>query len=491
MRVETAEAPPEGVQADVLVLALSDPAGLSEAGRALDDLLEGRLAKLLADGEWSGRRGRVSLTHSDGALEAPRILATGLGEAADPDAVTSAAARAARAATELGAKTVAWLLEDASDARAVVDGMALGPYDTGRWKTGDHRPGEIERLVLCGPGAPGAVEDARRTGVVAGWVNRCRDLVNAPPNELTPSALAAFAEELAGRFPSLSVEVFGPDEIEAAGMNAFMAVARGSDEPPRLVTLRHEPPRPTDEDFVLGLVGKGLTFDSGGFDLKPPGKMDDLKSDMGGAGAVLAGLGAIAELELPVRVLGVVASCENMISGRAYRPGDIVAASNGKTIEVTNTDAEGRLVLADALWHARSSGATHLLDLATLTGGVVIALGDFYAGLFANDADWLERVRLAGEASGDHAWPLPLHNSYKRYIESPFADMKNSSTLRQGTPLYAANFLAEFVGEGPWAHLDIAGTAYLERGRDDYYSSVGATGFGVRLVGELAQRLAA
>jgi leucyl aminopeptidase len=206
---------------------------------------------------------------------------------------------------------------------------------------------------------------------------------------------------------------------------------------------------------------------------------------------VLAGLGAIAELELPLRVLGVIASCENMISGRAYRPGDILTASNGKTIEVTNTDAEGRLVLADALWHARRSGATHLLDLATLTGGVVIALGDFYAGLFANDVDWLEQVRVAGEASGDHAWPLPLHDSYKRYIESPFADMKNSSTLRQGTPLYAANFLAEFVGEGPWAHLDIAGTAYLERGRDDYYASVGATGFGVRLLGELAQRLAA
>lgn len=491
MLVETAEAPPEGVQADVLVLPLSDAAGLSKAARTLDDRLEGRLAKLLADGEWSGKRGRVSVTHSDGALGAPRILATGLGDDTDADAVTSAAARAARKAVELGAKTVAWLLEDPSDARAVVDGMTLGPYDTGRWKTRDDRPGEIERLVLCGPGAPGATEDARRAGVVAGWANRCRDLVNAPPNELTPTALAAFAQELAARFPTLSVEVLGPDEIQAAGMNAFMAVARGSHEPPRLVTLRYEPPAPTDEGFVLGLVGKGLTFDSGGFDLKPPGKMEDLKSDMGGAGAVLAGLGAIAELELPLRVLGVVASCENMISDRAYRPGDILTASNGKTIEVTNTDAEGRLVLADALWHARSSGATHLLDLATLTGGVVVALGDFYAGLFANDANWLEQVRLAGEASGDHVWPLPLHDSYKRYIESPFADMKNSSTLRQGTPLYAANFLAEFVGEGPWAHLDIAGTAYLERGRDDYYSSVGATGFGVRLLGELAQRLAA
>src|SRR5829696_7009199 len=314
MLVETAEAPPEGVQADVLVLPLSDPARLSEPVRALDQRLEGRLAKLLAHGEWSGRRGRVSLTHSDGALGAPRLLATGLGEDAGADAVTTAAACAARAATELGATTVAWLLEEASDARAVVDGMALGPYDTGRWKT-DDRPGEIERLVLCGPGASAAAEGAQRAGLLAGWTNRCRDLVNAPPNEVTPTALAVFAEELAARFPHLSVEVLGPEEIEAAGMNAFMAVARGSDEPARLVTLRYEPPRPTDKGLVLGLVGKGLTFDSGGFDLKPPGKMDDLKSDMGGAGAVLAGLGAIAELGLPLRVLGVVASCENMISG--------------------------------------------------------------------------------------------------------------------------------------------------------------------------------
>ena len=216
-----------------------------------------------------------------------------------------------------------------------------------------------------------------------------------------------------------------------------------------------------------------------------------MKSDMGGGAAVLAAMGAIAELALPVRVLAVVPSCENMPGGHAYRPGDIITALNGKTIEVTNTDAEGRLILADALWHTRESGATHIVDLATLTGAMVIAMGDYYAGLFSNDPDWAAFIREAAEASGDHAWIWPLHETYRRYIDSSFADMKNSSEFRQGSPILAARFLEEFVGEGPWAHLDIAGTAYLERGRDDYYDCGGATGYGVRLLVELADRLSA
>jgi leucyl aminopeptidase len=217
--------------------------------------------------------------------------------------------------------------------------------------------------------------------------------------------------------------------------------------------------------------------------------MDEMKSDMGGGGAVLCALGAIAELELPLRIRAVIGSCENMPDGHAYRPGDIVTAANGKTIEVTNTDAEGRLVLADALWYARESGATHVLDLATLTGGIVVAIGDFYAGLFGNDAGWIEEVRAAAETSGDHAWPMPIHDTYSRYYQSTFADMKNSSDLRQAQPVYAARFLQEFAGEGPWAHLDIAGTAFLERGRGDVFTSRGATGYGVRLIAELVSRL--
>jgi leucyl aminopeptidase len=271
-------------------------------------------------------------------------------------------------------------------------------------------------------------------------------------------------------------------------MGAFAAVSQGSDVPPRLITLRYEPEGAKGGE-VVGLVGKALTFDSGGLSLKPPERMEEMKSDMGGGGAVLCGLGAIAELDLPVRIVGVIAACENMPGGHAVRPGDIVTAMNGKTIEITNTDAEGRLVLADALCHARRQGATHVLDLATLTGGMVIAMGDFYAGVFGNDPGWVEAVRAAGEATGDHVWPWPLHGSYRRYIDSTFADMKNSSDLRQASPIYAAEFLEEFAGEGAWAHLDMAGTAFLERGREDYYVDRGATGYGVRLLAELARRL--
>jgi leucyl aminopeptidase len=271
-------------------------------------------------------------------------------------------------------------------------------------------------------------------------------------------------------------------------MGALAAVSQGSNNEPRLIKLTHEPAG-AKGDVFLGLVGKAITFDAGGLSLKPADRMEEMKADMGGGAAVLAAMGAIAELGLPIRVLAVVPSCENMPGGHAYRPGDIITALNGKTIEVTNTDAEGRLILADALWHTRESGATHLLDLATLTGAMVIAMGDYYAGLFSNDPEWAASIRDAAEASGDHAWIWPLHETYRRYIASSFADMKNSSEYRQGSPILAARFLEEFVGDGPWAHLDIAGTAYLERGRDDYYDCGGATGYGVRLLAELAGRL--
>jgi leucyl aminopeptidase len=274
-------------------------------------------------------------------------------------------------------------------------------------------------------------------------------------------------------------------------MGAFAAVGQGSHNPARLITLAYEPPEPARPDVRVGLVGKAITFDAGGLSLKPAYRMDEMKSDMGGGGAVLAAMGAIAELELPVRILAVVPSCENLPSGHAFRPGDIITALSGKTIEISNTDAEGRLILADALWYARESGATHVLDLATLTGGIVVAMGDLYAGLFGNDENWCAEIAEAAEASGDHAWRLPLHERYHRYNDSPFADLKNSSDYRQASPILAAAFLETFAGEGPWAHLDIAGTAYLERGRGDYYTRLGATGYGVRLLAELARRLSA
>jgi leucyl aminopeptidase len=499
MEIDVVEGAPEGVQADVLAFPVPDPVALPRTAEELDRHVEGTLRHLIDDGELKGELGCVTVFHTNGKIAAHRLAAAGLGEAQelDSDSYRTAAARVATRTAEIGGRTVAWIIEDNGDgvssaeqARAIVEGTALGPYDAGRWKTNGHeRRRPVERLILCGTGATEIREEANRANVVAKWTNRCRDLVNAPPNELTPERLADWAGQNVGALDNIRFEVLGPEEIRAAGMGALGAVSQGSANPARLITLRYRPSQETRGDIVLGLVGKAITFDAGGLSLKPADRMEEMKSDMSGGAAVLAALGAIAELELPVEILAVVPATENMPGGGAYRPGDIITALNGKTIEVTNTDAEGRLILADALWYARESGATHLIDFATLTGAMVVAMGDYYAGLFGNDPDWVEEIRSAAERSGDHVWPWPLHETYRRYIRSRVADMKNSSEHRQGSPILAARFLEEFVGEGPWAHLDIAGTAYLERGREDYYDREGATGYGVRLLAELAQRL--
>ena len=496
MEIDVVEAPPGGVEADVLVFPVNHPVTLTESAEGLDRLLDGRLARLIEEGEIRGKRGSVALTHTDGLLGARRVGAAGVGkDALEPDSLRTAAAAVARRTKEVGGRSIAWLVEGKGDlspaeqARAIVEGTLLGEYENGRWKTNGDDGVKLERLVLCGPGAAAGADEAARAGLVVSWANRCRDLVNAPANELTPERLAAWAEEAAAGNPALRFEALGPEEIRAAGMGAFSAVSQGSENPPRLITLTYEPDSPANPDFRLGLVGKAITFDSGGLSLKPAYRMDEMKSDMGGGAAALTATAAIAELGLPVRILTVVPSCENMPGGHSFRPGDIVTSMSGKTIEISNTDAEGRLILADALWYARESGATHLLDLATLTGGVVVAMGDLYAGLFGNDDEWVAEIQGAAEASGDHAWRLPLHERYGRYNESPFADLRNSSDYRQASPILAAAFLQEFAGEGPWAHLDIAGTSYLERGRGDYYTRLGATGYGVRLLAELARRL--
>jgi leucyl aminopeptidase len=282
--------------------------------------------------------------------------------------------------------------------------------------------------------------------------------------------------------------VHGRDFLAEQRMGAFAAVAQGADAEPALIVLRWEGAGASGP--VLGLVGKAVTFDTGGISIKPAAKMHEMKFDMSGGAAVVQAVGAIARLGLPVRVIGVVGATENMVGGQSYRPGDIVRAMNGKTIEIVNTDAEGRLVLADVLWYAREQGATHLVDFATLTGAMTRALGDLYAGVFGNDDEWRDRVVAAGNRSGDHAWALPIHRRFRRYTDSAFADLKNSSVRQQAIPAYAATFLQEFVGEGPWAHVDMAGTAFLRWPRPDYLSVVGGTGYGVRLIAELARSLA-
>ncbi len=495
MEVVLKSTAPSGIEADVLAVPLLEGDGLTKAGSELDSSLDGLLAQLVQEGELRGESGTASIVHVDG-VPFRRVVAAGLGrqDLLDADAFRTAASAVAHVSRGF-AETVAWALDDSlpvpleEQARAVVEGTLLGDYDPARWKH-DDPSSKLGRLTVLAPGkAKGLKKVVDRTALVTGWVNRARDLVNSPPNETNPEALAARAADIASEHEHVKAKALGPKEIEKLGMGAFRAVSKGSDTEPRLVVLRYEPPRPRKKGLVLGLVGKAITFDTGGISLKPALKMEDMKGDMAGGAAVIEATGAIADLGLPVRVLTVVASCENMPGGHAYRPGDILTAMNGKTIEVSNTDAEGRLVLADALWYARQNGATHLLDLATLTGAMEVALGDLYAGVFANDDAWRDEVVAAGEASGDHAWGFPMHPRYRRYVDSSFADLKNSSDLRQAGAVLAAEFLKEFAGEGPWAHADIAGPAFLERSRGDYFSQRGGTGYGVRLIVELASRL--
>jgi leucyl aminopeptidase len=326
----------------------------------------------------------------------------------------------------------------------------------------------------------GLVEQARVRAVAT---NRARDLQNTPSNVATPEFLAARATEIADGFDSLSVEVLGRDEIVERGMGAFAAVASGSDREPRLITLRYDG---GSDGPHLGYVGKGVTFDTGGISIKPAAKMQEMKYDMSGSAAVIESMAAIAELGIPVRVTAVVPATENMPSGHSMKPGDIVTAMNGKTIEINNTDAEGRLILADALAYAVENGADQIVDLATLTGAIVVALGSTYAGLFSNDDAWYTDVEAACAATGEIGWRLPLHPEYLDLTKGQFADLTNAAEVRKASSIYAAEFLRQFVDDRPWVHVDIAGTAY---GGTRPYNS-GPTGWGVRMLVELAQRTA-
>jgi leucyl aminopeptidase len=487
MKIDVRPASDTLPEADVLAVPIG-PNGPPAGAEGIDGA-----ARVAADEDLASEAGRTAVLYPSGDGSARRVVLVGLGpkEELDSDTIRTAAAAVADAAEKVGG-TLAWLLDDSLEhseqARALTDGLLLGTYDPGRWKKEASPKPAFERLILVGSDDAEIAAAGERAAAIATAANRARDLANTGANEMTPERLAERAAELADAHDSLTTEALGPEDVKKLGMGAFAGVAQGSHNPARMIVLRYEPPSPQG-NVTLGLVGKAVTFDTGGISIKPALYMEDMKGDMAGGAAVIEGTGAIAELGLPLRVITVVAATENMVGGGAYRPGDILRAMNGKTIEITNTDAEGRLVLADALHYARELGATHLLDFATLTGAMERALGDLYAGVFGNDDAWRDAVVAAGEASGDHAWPWPMHRRYRGYIESAFADMKNSSVRGQAQPVYAASFLEEFVGEGPWAHIDMAGTGFFTWGRSDYLSQKGGTGYGVRLIAELATNL--
>jgi leucyl aminopeptidase len=446
------------------------------------DVEGGALQALVDSGEARPAFRKLAVAHAAGH----RYILAGLGDrdAFDPERARVAAAGVLARARELGTRSLCWELphhvEDAH-AAALVEGTVLAAYEDRRFKSAqddDDAAGLEELVVSAHHDVSGPVEQA---GVVATAVNAARDLQNAPANVLTPSALAERARVLAGEL-GLHVDVMGRTEIEAAGMGAFAGVAKGSDEEPQLITLRYEPADATGP--VLGFVGKAVTFDAGGISIKPANKMSEMKFDMSGGAAVLEAIGAIARLGLPVRVIAVVGATENLPSGHSMKPGDILTARNGTTIEVINTDAEGRLVLADCLHHAVELGAERLVDLATLTGAIVSALGVTHAGLFSDDDAWAAEVEAAGRRAGELYWRLPLHEEYAEAIKGRYADIVNAVENREAGSITAAEFLKRFTSGVPWAHLDIAGTADSNR---KPYTSKGGAGFGVRTLVELAR----
>src|SRR3954452_17774557 len=428
---------------------------------------------------------KLSLLRPDGF---PPTLVVGLGDRDELDAerLRVAAALAAKEAKRLDAASLAWALPESGDAAAtaaaLVTGTILAAYRFDRFKSEtDEEAPRLESLTILGPAdlADGA-ETAR---IVAEAQNRARDLQNTPANVATPSFLDARAEEIAAGFDSLSLEVLGRPELEEKGIGGILAVSQGGPEEPKMIVLRYSGggSAPT-----LGLIGKGVTFDTGGISLKPGAGMQEMKMDMSGAAAVLETVAAIAELSLPLDVVAVCPATENMPSGTAIKPGDVITQYNGKTVEVNNTDAEGRLILADALAYAAELGAERLVDIATLTGAVEVALGSTYAGLVSNDDDIAAAVPGAGEDTGELAWRLPLHPEYKELMKGTVADLSNLGKKRKAGTITAASFLEEFVGETPWAHLDIAGSAW-DIGRA--YVGNDANGFGVRLLVEFARHL--
>jgi leucyl aminopeptidase len=469
--------PPEDTAADTRVLGLFDG----------EHLPEPELQQLVELGEAKSALGKVAVAHE----QAPgggtrRVLIAGLGarEEFDGEAARVAAAAVAGRAKDLGAVSLSWALPDDGAELGLVEGTLLKLYSFDRFKSKrkDEDGNGLEALEIAGPGVSEA--GARRGRIAAAAVNRARELQNLPSNVADPIFLAGRAQEIADAHASVEIELLDREQIAQLGMGAFAAVAQGTHAEPRLIVLRYGG---GDRGPHLGFVGKAVTFDTGGISLKPGAKMAEMKFDMSGGAAVLESIDAIARLELPVTITAVVPATENMPSGHAIKPGDIVTALNGKTIEINNTDAEGRLILADALSYAVEQGAERIFDLATLTGAIIVALGSTHAGLFSNDDAWFEEVDAACTATGELGWRLPLHKETAKLVEGTYADLDNAPAGRKASSITAAHFLSSFVGDVPWVHMDIAGTAW-ELGRP--YVGKGASGFGVRTLIELADRAA-
>lgn len=494
MKVSGSAKSPDKIDAQALAVAVfKDEKPNSGLLNTLDQAVGGMIAEALKSEEFAGKEGETAYFQVSGKeLKARRVLLIGCG---DPETYKAAkisqmAGSAIRFLRSKSVKTIGIIPRAEGDAariaQAVVVGATMGLFEPDKYRTKDKEEREIDAVTVVVEGADEKAlnRGAERGRIIGESINFTRDLANEPGAYMTPTIMADRAKKVAKEF-GLSVDILDQKQMEKLGMGSLLGVARGSDEPPKLIILKYQPPRSrSNKDGLLALVGKGITFDSGGISLKPGENMELMKYDMSGAATVMGTMRAIAQLKPSIPVLGVAPCSENLPSGKATKPGDVLKAMTGKTIEVINTDAEGRLVLADAIAYARKLGATKIIDMATLTGAVSIALGDVNTAILGTDQELIDQFIAAGKEVGERFWQLPLDEEYTKQIKSDIADIKNVGGKKAGT-ITAAAFLKEFAEDTPWAHLDIAGTAWGDPATP--YRSKGPTGVAVRTLIEFIE----
>ncbi len=482
----------------VITPCFEGAAGLDQDTAAIDRLLGGAISRLIKQGEVKGKANEITLLHSLGKLPAERVLMLGLGKEKDltTNRVRSAFAEACRYLRQKGVDDIATAALGSGTAgitpeqsgQTLAEGAILGLY-TFRTHISkeDNGVGEVKQIrVMTGREVQSRVEDGIARGrVLAEAANLTREMVNEPANYKNPTTMAQQARELGDKY-GLAVAVFEREQMQQMGMGALLGVAQGSQQPPRFIVMHYQG-RPEDKTIDLALVGKGITFDSGGISLKHAEKMGEMKGDMAGGASVMAAVTAIARFRARINVSAFIPATENMPGGSAFRPADILTAMNGKTIEIITTDAEGRLVLADALSYARKLGPKAIIDVATLTGACTVALGDVCSGAFGNNQPLMDRIVAAANDCGEPVWPMPMLDEYREQIKSNVADVKNSGGPNAGA-ITAAKFLAEFVDGAPWVHLDIAGTSMTDKERG--YIVKGGTGNPVRTLVTVALTMA-
>jgi leucyl aminopeptidase len=496
MQINLDTKPFASLETDALVTYLfEDSAPVQGRIAELDKLVGGLLTRLAKSGELTGKNLEFTLVHGPAGLKAARLLLVGAGkrEQANPATLRKVAGAALRYLKARGVHKLAFLAREndltADAAQAITEGALTADFETDKYKTDKKNDRSIESLTVAGYGD--AEKDPAEKGIARGRTiadaqNFARDLVNEPSNKLTPRILADKAEAMA-KEAGLAVEVLDEKKIADLKMGALLSVAQGSVEPPRMIVITYTPANPKPGAPVIGLVGKAVTFDTGGISIKPSDGMEKMKYDMAGGATMLGVMRAVATLKPNVKVICVVPATENMPGGKAQKPGDIQTSMSGKTIEVLNTDAEGRLILADGIHYAKQLGATYLVDAATLTGAVVVALANVNVGVFGSDQAWTDKLLASAKAAGEKMWQLPTDDEYREFIKGSFADIQNISSGKGGGAITGAMFLKEFSGDTPWIHLDIAGTAWNDDAKP--WLAKGPTGVALRTLVHLVTSL--